>query len=69
MDTTKDYQKREGVRFLGYGIIFSLIFIGLFSIARGDNFKTGIILIFIGVSLWYLSRSGDKRNKKIFGRY
>ena len=69
VDTTQDYQKREAMRFIGYGIIFILLFYGLSTIARGGSIKIGLILILISNFFWYLSKWGDKRNKKIFGRY
>ena len=69
IDTTQDYQKREAMRFIGYAIIFILISYGLLTIARGGSIKTALILIGIGTLFWYLSRWGDKRNKKIFGRH
>lgn len=69
VDTTQDYQKREAMRFIGYAIIFILIFYGLLTIAKGGSIKTGIILIAIGILFWYLGKWGDKRNKKIFGRH
>jgi len=68
VDTTQDYQKREGIRFMGYGVIFLLILFGILSIAKGGSIKGGLISIAIGTVLFWISRDGDKRNKKIFGR-
>jgi len=68
VDTTQDYQKREAMRMVGYIIIVFLVIYGLLKIGTGGSIKTGLILIAIGVLFYYISRAGDKRSKKIFGR-
>ena len=68
VDTSEAYKKREAMRFIGYAIIFILLFYGIKNIFFGGSIKTGLIFIVIGVVFWYLGKLGDKRNKRIYGR-
>ncbi len=67
VDSSTEYQKREGYRVIGWVVIGILIFMGAASLLKG-SFGLGLVLILIGVFLGWLSRMGDKRNRKIYGR-